>query len=544
MFFERTDKTLNKWLMKDYVTENELYLLLHTLKGTAGSIGLEEIAGVIEEKLFVLSEDSYKPWPRAKWEFFLDPLIRLCEVGVIANQVPAAETSRAAEQGIGPHDLDKEFILLIDDDKEFITYTKDLLEKQGYSVMVATSGAKGLSLIYDIQPSFICIDIHLPDMNGFNILEGIFKKATKTFIPIAIVSADASIENRVRSYNLRALDFIAKPINADIFVAYIENRLSYKKEIEKLVLIDELTKVYNRKYMKEHLNLLIKKYVRQSYVFSLVILDLDLFKNINDTYGHLIGDEVLKMFCDTVNEVKREEDIFCRYGGEEFVLLLPGSEEEAAQLLMDRIRQKLSVTPFFTEKESFNVTFSAGIISINEDITHPQKMLELADQALYIAKETGRNRAVTYHTGLEMKKCPLDITIVIVDDDHVIRSMLKNFFVHWKPSEAYRMNVIDFEDGISFLSSDWYKPNGKYMILLDGMMPEMDGFEVLKEIRSKYNHKDILVSMLTARTGEEHVIKALDNGADDYIVKPFDTREVSARIIGLIKRVFTQKLTK
>ncbi|OLS38365.1 hypothetical protein BTR22_06920 [Alkalihalophilus pseudofirmus] len=540
MFFEKIRKTFCQWRSKECIEEKELYRFLHTLKGTAGSIGLEEVAKTVNEKLSSLSEDSHTIWPTEKWEHFIAPICNLDEYTghkIIKKEDSQVEISNP--QITNSSELDKEFILIIDDDLEFITYTKDLLERQGYSVIVATNGKKGLNLIYDLRPSFICIDIHLPDMNGFNILMRILKKAKKTFIPIAIISADDKVTHRIQTYKLGALDFIAKPINPDIFLAYINNRLEFKQELEQLIVIDELTQVYNRKYMKERLNALIKEYERLGSIFTLVILDLDFFKQVNDTYGHLKGDEVLISFSKIVTQEKREHDIFCRYGGEEFVLLLPNSQASDAHYLMERIKNSLAETPFESDNGSFFVTFSAGIISVNLENLHPEKLLELGDQALYFAKESGRNRSITYHPEINLKKSRREVTIIIVDDDKLIRSMLKNFFSSWTPSNAYTIKVIDFEDGIDFLSSSWYQSSNKYMILLDGIMPNLDGLEVLKEIRKNYDHKDILVSMLTGRTGEEHVIKALELGADDYIVKPFDTNEVAKRVFRLIKRVFT-----
>lgn len=158
---------------------------------------------------------------------------------------------------------------------------------------------------------------------------------------VTVMSANDCKENRVRAYDMGALDFMPKPIDEEILVSYVTNRLAYKKELEHSIIIDELTQVYNRKFLENQFEKLIQQFNRNQTPFSVAILDLDYFKKVNDTYGHLVGDEVLKGFAALVMNLKRDTDIFCRYGGEEFVMLMPQTSIQDSYVLIERLRKSM-----------------------------------------------------------------------------------------------------------------------------------------------------------------------------------------------------------
>nr|WP_236610247.1 response regulator [Planococcus halocryophilus] len=129
------------------------------------------------------------------------------------------------------------------------------------------------------------------------------------------------------------------------------------------------------------------------------------------------------------------------------------------------------------------------------------------------------------------------LNIIIVDDDSLVRKLLIKQFAGWKPAE-FDINIKEHADGVSFIESDWYKSEENYMILLDGVMPKMDGLEVLSHVRSQYPNENIVISMLTSRSNESDIVLALRSGADDYILKPFYAQEVVARVQRLTMRLF------
>lgn len=534
LIYKQMDEKFKNWDELEFISEQEIYHFLHSLKGTAGSIGLDELSVTASEKLEPLTEGSEKNWSKPEWTSYLASLIE--GISFFQKNINIQQEEKS-QLYLSENSLNQEFILVIDDDIVFISYLKNVLEKEGYSVIVAYNGKRGLELIYELKPAIVFLDIMLPDTNGFSILQNI-KKVKKDRMFVAVMSANDCKENRVRSYNMGAFDFIPKPIDEEILISYVTNRLAYKKELEHSIVIDELTQVYNRKFMDSQFQKLIQQYNQNHEPFSIAILDLDYFKKVNDTYGHLVGDEVLKGFAALMMNLKRDHDIFCRYGGEEFVMLMPQTAIQDSYVLIERLRKSMEQKEFTANGVKFHVTFSAGLVEVTNTNLHPKKMLEEADQALYNAKQSGRNQSAIYDSIAEVVKKKIKINIIVIDDVFIVRNLITNHFKIWESSENYDIEVMEFNDGVSFLKSNWYNPNSKYIILLDGMMPKMDGIEVLKTIRKKYSSNEVIVSMLTGRKGEEYVVEALENGADDYIVKPFNITDVSNRILSLINRLF------
>lgn len=536
MMYEKIQQQFQEWESKSFIIERDLYGFLHSLKGTAGSIGMTELSAIAAEKLDVIEADNEQYWDSESWHNFLSPIVEALSF-FETNYTPQQAEDIAASQLPTKH---QDFIVVIDDDTVFMSYMKNVLEKSGLLVLVANNGERGLKLIYEFNPALVFLDIMLPDTNGFSILENITKiKANQMYV--AVMSVNDCRENRKKAYDLGAFDFIAKPIDEEILVSYVRNRLNYKRTLEHSIVTDELTQVYNRKYFGQEMKRYLQNYQYKHKPFTVAITDLDFFKKVNDTYGHLIGDDVLKGFAALVMSEKREDDVFCRYGGEEFVMLMPNTNADEAYKEIERLRVLLSQKVFFSEqKKPFNVTYSSGIAQANADNAHPKKLLELADRALYEAKKTGRNRTVVYTDAQAIEEPKKGIKIIVIDDVYIIRNLIMKGFNQLTVDGDYTVEVAAYSDGLSFLNDAWYDPNYKYILLLDGMMPQMDGIDVLRKVREKYSSNEVIVSMLTGRIGENYVREALENGADDYIAKPFNIVDVRLRIINLVNRLFNK----
>lgn len=536
MMYEKMQQQFQEWDKKSFIIERDLYRFLHALKGTAGSIGMMDLSAIAAEKLDVIEAESTQPWDVESWHDFLAPIVEV--VGFFeTNYMPqVAEEVDVFKVPAQQQDV----IVVIDDDTVFLSYIKNVLEKNGFLVLVANNGARGLKLIYEFSPALVFLDIMLPDVNGFSILENITKiKANQLFV--TVMSVNDSRENRKKAYDLGAFDFVSKPVDADILVSYVRNRLNYKRALEHAIVTDELTQVYNRKYFDQQMKQCLQSYQYKQEPFTVAIADLDFFKKVNDTYGHLIGDDVLQGFAALVMSEKRDNDIFCRYGGEEFVLLLPNTTAEEAHQEMERLRVLLAQKVFFSEqKKPFSVTFSSGVAQITADNAHPKKLLEQADRALYEAKKSGRNRTVCYAAQQVIVEPKKGIKVIVIDDVYIIRNLIMTGFENLKIADDYTVEVAAYSDGVSFLQADWYDPNYKYILLLDGMMPQMDGIDVLKKVREQYSSNEVMVSMLTGRIGENYVREALEHGADDYIAKPFNIADVRQRIISLMDRLLNK----
>ncbi|MBY5552763.1 PleD family two-component system response regulator [Rhizobium leguminosarum] len=226
------------------------------------------------------------------------------------------------------------------------------------------------------------------------------------FLPILIITEQGADEMVVRALDLGVNDYIIRPVDPNELVArsltqirrkrYNDRlRASVKQTIE-LAVTDPLTSLYNRRYLDNHLNVLFNRSMARGRPLSVLITDIDRFKHVNDTYGHDGGDEVLREFSNRVRSTIRGADLACRYGGEEFVVVMPDTSPEIAAAVAERLRAAIENAPFMLKHsgEALNVTASFGIASRIASVLTPSQLMKQADLALYEAKNTGRNRVV------------------------------------------------------------------------------------------------------------------------------------------------------
>ncbi|NKL36747.1 PleD family two-component system response regulator [Rhizobium leguminosarum bv. viciae] len=226
------------------------------------------------------------------------------------------------------------------------------------------------------------------------------------FLPILIITEQDADEMVVRALDLGVNDYIIRPVDPNELVArsltqirrkrYNDRlRASVKQTIE-LAVTDPLTGLYNRRYLDNHLNVLFNRSMARGRPLSVLITDIDRFKHVNDTYGHDGGDEVLREFSNRVRSTIRGADLACRYGGEEFVVVMPDTSPEIAAAVAERLRAAIENAPFMLKHSgaALNITASFGIASRIASVLTPDQLMKQADLALYEAKNTGRNRVV------------------------------------------------------------------------------------------------------------------------------------------------------
>ncbi|WP_238652917.1 diguanylate cyclase [Paenibacillus piscarius] len=528
---ERTRETLQRWAGQPEVMEKEIYRFLHNLKGTSGTVGLQAVEAFSANALLYFSEDHDRSWTEAEWGDYLYPLLGLFDEPERKGALPDSENA------LSPGRIEPQYeILIIDDDVELVAYLREALERSTYYVSIALSASRGLKLFYENKPDLILLDIMLPDRSGIDVLHQIIGKAKKERIPILIISGETSREVQKHAYSLGVMDYVQKPVDTDLFLALIKNRFELKREWQESIIVDELTGAFNRKYFNQTMKQLISDYKRTGRIFSLALLDLDYFKRVNDTYGHLTGDEVLLAFSELVRQSIRTEDTFCRYGGEEFALFMPNTPPEQALLVMERIQECFAAREFRARRDSFHLTFSCGVTGISGAEQDAEALVGEADQALYYSKSNGRNQTTVYAVEIMQGQRDTRLNVIIVDDDPLIRRIVTGNLSLWEPENIGGIRVTSYPDGAQFLNSDWYAPEEKYIILLDGVMPGLDGLEVLEKLRAGYPEADILVVMLTGRNDQRDIIHALQMGADDYVIKPFHLPELLSRIERLAHR--------
>lgn len=520
----RMERDFSKWRDQGEIQEREVYRFLHTMKGTAGTIGLMELSNFCAARLDEFSEHSNALLPAGS----LDDLMASLEAYFGETAAQAMEAA-----AVQTPSSEKSFVLLIDPDAEFAAQAKEALEQQGIPAVIALDAPKGLELFYTLEPRMVVMELDLPGADGFGLAEKIHEAGKSRHLPVALVSENDALDNRIRAMEIGVTDFLSKPVDLAFFLPYMANRLRSQETLAQGIRRDELTGAGNKASFEEALTQMANLSERNGKPFTLALFDLDQFKKINDVNGHSAGDEALRQFAQLVLAEKRDSDALFRYGGDEFAMILPDTKTEAALAFIERLRSALSKAELtLPSGQPLELDFSCGL---KEFRSNPETLTAKAEQALHQAKLQGPGAIKVYK---EMEThWRRKLNILIVDDDSLVRRLVSKQFSNWK-TEEFDLHIQEFENGLALVESDWYEPKENYMILLDGVMPKMDGLEVLNHIRTRYPSDNIVISMLTSRTNEADVVLALKSGADDYIVKPFYAQEIVARVQRLTKRLF------
>ncbi|HSX20431.1 MAG TPA: diguanylate cyclase [Gammaproteobacteria bacterium] len=281
-------------------------------------------------------------------------------------------------------------VLIIDDDKISSAYCSTILEHAGIQVSSIDNPEKVFEQIINFDPDVILLDMYMPSISGVEMASIIRQHQNFSSIPIIIMSGETDINKQFKMRSAGADDFILKPFKPHHLVDTILNRIQRSRQTKHLIYTDGLTGLMLFSKVKDQINNLLESCIRYNLEFSLALIDLDHFKNINDSYGHLNGDQILRHFAEFLLGRVRKSDIVTRSGGEEFTIIFPYTSGENALRAVNSFREAYSQRLQHLNNADVKVTFSAGISSIN-NYHDLESMLAAADQSLYHAKESGRN---------------------------------------------------------------------------------------------------------------------------------------------------------
>ena len=286
-------------------------------------------------------------------------------------------------------------ILIIDDSEANVATLMALLEDQ-YDLLVSLDGGEAIDLLAEEKVDLILLDILMPGMDGFDVCEKIKSNANTRDIPIIFITVKVDEDSIEQAYEMGGVDYITKPFRSREVLSRIKKELALQDMMHELAYLastDPLTKLYNRRYFSKIAQHVLALAKRERGTLSLVMLDMDRFKRINDTYGHQSGDEVIIHLADTIMAHLRKSDFACRFGGEEFVVLLPNTPIEDARHAAEKLRKAVEESVIILQSgETVRYTISLGIASVDlETEASIEPALKRADDALYAAKESGRN---------------------------------------------------------------------------------------------------------------------------------------------------------
>jgi len=284
---------------------------------------------------------------------------------------------------------DKPKILIVDDNPGSIDFLMETLN--AYDVSVVIDGRSALEMIEEEKPDLILLDINMPGIDGFKTCSLIKSNQSTMDIPVVFLTGKTDTESVIRAFDVGGVDYITKPYRPKEVLVRIQTQIKLKKameELEKIAREDPMTGIANRRRFFEVANPLFDDAKKQGVSFYLFVFDLDNFKAINDTYGHDVGDEVIKAFVAAVQAHLDKNDCFARVGGDEFILVLYGMKKEEAIAKIDRIRKTVSKTRVSKMQISFAV--SIGAAKLKPDDISIDAVFKRADNGLYKAKRISR----------------------------------------------------------------------------------------------------------------------------------------------------------
>ncbi|MBE0485345.1 diguanylate cyclase [Marinobacter sp.] len=280
-------------------------------------------------------------------------------------------------------------VLVLDDSRAQAKYMETVLKKAGMTAHIITDPMQIIHALEEFSPEIIILDMYMPGCTGMEIARVIRQQDRFHSVPIIYLSAEEDVTKQLHAMSLGGDDFLTKPIDPKHLIATIHNRGRRARSLLALMIRDSLTGLYNHTHTLHLLEQEIVRAQQKQQPLCFAMLDIDYFKKVNDTFGHPIGDRVLRSLSMFLKQRLRKTDHIGRYGGEEFAIILPNTRPSDARNVLNEIRERFSELVQPAGDREFNVTFSCGVAAWDGDSS--QSLCERADRALYTAKEHGRN---------------------------------------------------------------------------------------------------------------------------------------------------------
>lgn len=516
---------------KDEFSESDtrrVLIFFHSIKGTAATLGLNYLSSIGNEWESRI-KDLIERGRNLNRDTFRDVYMAITAIKKKIDKMDGKNStgSTLPDSGEYINMPDRGKILLIDDDITILKLLENAFTQEGYKVYICEDSASAMDTVAIARPAIIILDILMPKLSGYDILEKIKSKPEYSDMHIMFLSSKGDIDDKIKGIKSGADDYITKPFIIGELITRVEMIMRRSDNYREKLLKDCLTDAYSRYYFNLRIAEELERYRRNDTVFSIAFVDMDHFKFINDRYGHQTGDHVLKELVSHIAGSIRKCDSIYRYGGEEFVILMPDTTEEKAYMVIDRLRQEFGNDPISVGGLALHVTFSAGIKQVYNKEVSVEQLISDADKAMYFAKKSGRNRVAIYDREMMVQR--LKKTLLIVDDESTILKLLKDRLSN------IGYNVIVAKDGKSAITlAVEARPDA---VLLDLILPDIDGFEVCRQLKENALTQTSKIIMLSKKKQKKSIVKGLHFGADDYVTKPFSMAELEARIMRVLNNI-------
>jgi diguanylate cyclase (GGDEF)-like protein len=337
------------------------------------------------------------------------PVAVLSNDGHLATRLEAVEAGAAlcltkplSPQGfaestlqlIGMRTRERGRVVIVDDDADFLASMTAALEREGLAVTRVTQTENLLEVLEASPPDVLLLDVMMAPHDGFALCRSLRISPRWQDLPILFLTASGSAETRLQAFRAGGDDFILKPVVIEELLARVRVRLDRARLTRERFHTDPLTGLPLRRPFLQAFSSRLAEAGRHRHPLTLALIDIDLFKRVNDTHGHLVGDNVLSLLGHLLRERFRQEDLRARWGGEEFVLAFPREAPETVKRILERVLADFGAFELDGAGGRFTCTFTAGLAAFPTDGTTVESLLRVADQALYRGKESGRNRVV------------------------------------------------------------------------------------------------------------------------------------------------------
>jgi diguanylate cyclase (GGDEF)-like protein len=471
-------------------------------------------------------------------------------------------------------------VLIVDDDPSALRLLERHLTNAGNKVIKADNGVEAMRILQAESAQIVITDWVMPEMDGLQLCRAIRKHEGIPFVFVIVVTAFHTGDDcLVEAFDAGANDYLCKPYKASELLARVRagermvrlqqeldkrNREAHRynaeieiangrlaaanRELNRMATTDELTGLSNRREAMLRLSEAWAASKRRGLTLACVAIDIDRFKSCNDAYGHSVGDEALKETARVLQASARGDEPVYRVGGEEFLVICPGSCEALAAIGAERLRRAVEANLIQCGDLALRVTVSLGVAERTKDMRGPDDLLRIADNALFAAKDAGRNTVCLagadekepsddgdprqgLSTGLlcrgmdENRDEPA--RVLIVDDDPSMLMFCRKFLER----EGYEIaEAVDGADALQSIEQD--PPD---VIIMNAVMPNVDGLECTRRLKSRPKTATIPIIVCSARSDATDIVAGLEAGADEHLRKPLNPKELVLRVRTMVR---------